>query len=107
MMRPLRTVRDDEKDTLPTAHRAFFRRLLAEASFTLVSAGTMQAGAPRHQGARGIWSTNTAIRPAERELALQAQRAYERTVKDRQQNAGASATAGRASHGSSREHVAQ
>ena len=67
----------------------------------------LQAGAPRHQGARGIWSTNAAIRPAERELALQAQRAYERTVKDWQQNTGASATAGRASDGSSREHVAR
>ena len=45
----------------------------------------LQAGAPRWQGGRGVWSTNDAMRQAERELALQAQRAYERTVKDRQQ----------------------
>jgi hypothetical protein len=32
------------------------------------------------------WSTNKAMRHAERELALQAQRAYERTLKDRQQS---------------------
>jgi hypothetical protein len=47
------------------------------------------------------------MRQAERELALQAQRAYERTVKDWQQNKGASATPGRASHGYSKEHVAR
>jgi hypothetical protein len=52
------------------------------------------------------WSTNNAMRKAERELALQAQRAYERTIKDRRQ-AGASATAGRASSGSSKEQVAR
>ena len=67
----------------------------------------LQAGAPRSQGGRGVWSTNEAMRQAERELALQAQRAYERTVKDWQQNKGASATPGRASHGSSKEHVAR
>jgi hypothetical protein len=33
--------------------------------------------------------------------------AYERTVKDWQQNKGASATPGRASHGSPKEHVAR
>jgi transposase len=66
----------------------------------------LQAGAPRWQGGRGVWSTNDAMRHAERELALQAQRAYERTVKDWQQ-AGASATPGRASSGSSREQVAR
>jgi transposase len=43
----------------------------------------LQAGARRWQGARGIWTTNEAMRQAERELALQAQRAYERTVKGR------------------------
>ena len=47
-----------------------------------------------------------AMRSAERELALQAQRAYERTVADRQQKNGAGATAGRASSGSSKEQVA-
>jgi len=66
----------------------------------------IRAGAPRYQGGRSVWSTNQAMRDAERELALQAQRAYERTIKDRQQ-AGASATAGRASSGSSREQVAR
>ena len=67
----------------------------------------LQAGAPRFRGGRGVWSTNDAMRQAERELALQAQRAYERTVKDWQQNKGASATAGRASSGSSKEQVAR
>ena len=59
----------------------------------------LAAGAPRRQGGRDVWSTNTAMRTAERELALQAQRAYERTVADWQAAAkvGASATPGRAS----------
>jgi transposase len=56
------------------------------------------AGASRSQGARDIWSTNLAMRQAERDLALQAQRAYERTIKDRQaEKVGAGATPGRAS----------
>jgi transposase len=66
----------------------------------------LTAGARRWQGGRHVWSTNDAMRAAERELALQAQHAYERTVKDRQQK-GASATPGRASQGSSKEHVAR
>jgi transposase len=66
----------------------------------------LAAGAPRRQGGHDVWSTNEAKRQAERELALQAQRAYERTVKDWQQ-AGASATPGRASSGSSTEQVAR
>ncbi len=45
----------------------------------------LTAGAPRWQGGRSVWSTNQAMRQAERELALQAQHAYERTVRDRQQ----------------------
>src|SRR4051794_35632083 len=58
----------------------------------------LTAGAPRRQGGRDVWSTNTAMRSAERELALQAQRAYERTVADWQANkVGAGATPGRAS----------
>ena len=58
----------------------------------------LQAGAPRWQGGRDVWSTNEAMRQAERELALQAQRAYERTVRDWQTSkAGAGATPGRAS----------
>ena len=65
----------------------------------------LAAGAPRLQGGRGVWSTNQAMRQAERELALQAQRAYERTVKDWQQKKGASATAGRASSRPSKEQV--
>jgi transposase len=67
----------------------------------------LQAGAARYQGGRGVWSTNDAMRHAERELALQAQRAYERTIQDRQTHTGASATPGRASDGSSREQVAR
>jgi transposase len=67
----------------------------------------LTAGAPRWQGGRGVWSTNEAMRPAERELALQAQRAYERTVRDWQQKKGASATPGRASSGPSRGQVAR
>jgi transposase len=66
----------------------------------------LTAGAPKRQGGRDIWSTNTAMRAAERDLALQAQRAYERTVADWQAK-GASATPGRASQGSSKEHVAR
>ena len=65
----------------------------------------LTAGAPRWQGGRDVWSTNEAMRHAERQLAIRAQRAYERTVKDRQQQQGASATPGRASNGSSKEHV--
>src|SRR4051794_35636238 len=65
------------------------------------------AGAPRWQGGRSVWSTNDAMRQAERELAVQAQRAYERTVRDWQQKKGASATPGRASNGSSRGQVAR
>ena len=58
----------------------------------------LTAGASRWQGGRDVWSTNQAMRQAERELALQAQRAYERTIKDRQaEKVGAGATPGRAS----------
>jgi hypothetical protein len=58
----------------------------------------LTAGAARRQGGRNVWSTNDAMRQAERELALQAQRAYERTVADWQANkVGAGATPGRAS----------
>jgi len=60
------------------------------------------AGAPKYaKTARGIWSTNAAIRQAERQLAKQAEASYERLVKDRQAAApsrkvGASVTAERA-----------
>jgi transposase len=57
------------------------------------------AGAPRYQGGRSVWSTNDAMRRAERELALQAERAYQRTVADWQSTKGAGATPGRASQG--------
>jgi transposase len=67
----------------------------------------LAAGAPRYQGGRSVWSTNKAMRSAERELALQAQRAYERTVSDWQQKKGAGATKGRASSGSSKDQVAR
>jgi transposase len=67
----------------------------------------LQAGAPKLQGGRGVWSTNDAMRRAERELALQAERAYERTVSDWQQKKGASATPGRASSGPSRDQIAR
>ena len=59
----------------------------------------LQAGSERGMVKRGIWSTNDAMRQAERELALQAQRAYERTVADWRSTKGASATPGRASSG--------
>jgi transposase len=60
------------------------------------------AGAPKYaKTARGIWSSNAAIRQAERQLAEQAEASYERLVKDRQAAApsrkvGASVTAERA-----------
>jgi transposase len=67
----------------------------------------LAAGAPRYHGGRDVWSTNNAMRAAERELALQGQRAYERTVRDWQQKKGASATPGRASNGPSKAQVAR
>jgi transposase len=60
------------------------------------------AGAPKYtKTARGIWSTNAAIRQAERQLAAQAETSYKRLVKDQQAGAparkvGASATPERA-----------
>jgi hypothetical protein len=69
----------------------------------------LAAGAPRRQGGRDVWSTNTKMRAAERALALQAQRAYERTVADWQAAAkvGASATPGRASQQPSKSQAAR
>jgi transposase len=71
----------------------------------------LTAGAPRRQGGRDVWSTNTKMRSAERELALQAQRAYERTVADWQAAApakvGASATPGRASQQPAKSQAAR
>jgi transposase len=58
----------------------------------------LRAGAPKGQVKPGIWSANKAMREAERELAHQAERAYERSVRDWQQSVkGAGATPGRAS----------
>jgi transposase len=61
----------------------------------------LKAGAPKGEVERGLWSTNKAMRKAERELARQGERAYERTVADWQAvakaKADANATPGRAS----------
>ena len=60
----------------------------------------LQAGAERGKVKLGIWSANKAIRTAERDLAHQAELAYQRTVADWQAATsakGASATPGRAS----------
>src|SRR5215218_2430217 len=60
------------------------------------------AGAPKYaKTARGVWSSNQAIRQAERELAAQAEASYKRLVTDQQAGAparkvGASATPERA-----------
>ena len=87
---PARTRGEDYAFAQPSLTKKKMRRL------------ELQAGAPRWQGGRGVWATNDAMRHAERELALQAQRAYERTIKDRQPQKGASATPGRASSGPQR-----
>jgi transposase len=61
----------------------------------------LKAGAPKRKGRPGVWSTNQAMRTAERDLAHQAELAYKRTVADWQATAttraGADATQGRAS----------
>jgi hypothetical protein len=62
----------------------------------------LTAGGPKYANtARGVWSSNSAIRQAERQLAEQAEASYKRLVKDRQaaapaRKAGASVTAERA-----------
>src|SRR5215208_380934 len=62
----------------------------------------LTAGAPKYaKTARGVWSTNQAIRQAERELAAQAEASYKRLVTDQRAGAparkvGASATPERA-----------
>jgi hypothetical protein len=70
------------------------------------------AGAPRYTPtAAGIYSANTAVREAERELARQAEVAYARTVRDwhaaQVKNVGASATPGRASNKPSKGKAAR
>ena len=71
----------------------------------------LTAGAPKARGKTNIWSTNDAMRQAERALAEQAQQAYERTVADWQAAApakvGASATPGRASQQPSKGQAAR
>ena len=72
----------------------------------------IRAGAPKRKGVRrGTWAANAAIRSAERELALQAEVAYKRTVADWQrtqaQRKGAGATPGRASSGPSSGQAAR
>jgi transposase len=61
----------------------------------------LSAGAPKARGTTAIWSTNDAMRHAERALAEQAELAYKRNVADwqatRPTKAGASATQGHAS----------
>jgi transposase len=60
------------------------------------------AGAPKYaKTARGVWSSNQAIRQAERQLAAQAEASYKRMIQDQQAGAptrkvGASATPERA-----------
>jgi hypothetical protein len=60
------------------------------------------AGVPKYaKSARGIWSSNVAIREAERQLAEQAEASYKRLILDQQAGAparkvGASATPERA-----------
>jgi transposase len=70
------------------------------------------AGAERYTpAATGIWSANSAVRQAERELARQAETAYTRTVRDwqatRAKRVGASATPGRASNRPSKGKAAR
>jgi len=73
------------------------------------------AGAPKFPGRTGIWSTNLAMRQAERKLAEQAELAYRNTVRDWQATqtkrqtveVGASATKGRASNKPSKGKAAR
>jgi hypothetical protein len=73
------------------------------------------AGAPKYQGRSNIWSTNDAMRQAERALAEQAEHAYPNTVRDWQAaqtkkpavEVGASATKGRASNRPSKGKAAR
>jgi transposase len=81
------------------------RHALVEATWSLVrQPGPLAAFYSRVKARRGA---SIAIVAVARKLALQAQRAYERTVADWQQKKGAGATPGRASSGSSKEQVAR
>jgi hypothetical protein len=73
------------------------------------------AGAPKYQGRSNIWSTDVAMRQAERALAKQAELAYRNTVRDWQAaqakkpaiEVGASATKGHASNKPSKGKAAR
>jgi transposase len=73
------------------------------------------AGAPKYQARSNIWSTNNAMREAERALAEQAEHAYKNAVRDWQAaqtkkptvEVGASATTGRASNKPSKGKAAR
>ncbi len=69
------------------------------------------AGAPKYQGRSNIWSTNDAMRKAERALAEQAEHAYRNTVRDwhatQARKTGASATTGHASNRPSKGKAAR
>jgi transposase len=72
----------------------------------------LTAGAPSSRGIKtGLWAANAAMRQAERELAHQAETAYQRTVRDWQTTGpakvGASATLGRASNRPSKGKAAR
>ena len=67
---------------LLSAHARRGLRLRAAVADHQEDAPPLAAGAPHRQGGRDVWSTNKAMRHAERALVLQAQRAYERTVAD-------------------------
>ena len=69
-------------------------------------------GAPSRKGTKsGLWAANSAMRQAERGLALQAEAAYKRTVRDwhaaQAKRKGAGATSGRASRGPSSGQAAR
>jgi transposase len=85
----LLTKQEDYAYSQPSLTRKKLRRL------------ELLAGAPKGEGGAAVWSTNKAMRQAERALAAQAERAYERSVRDWQARApkksGAGATPGRAS----------
>jgi transposase len=70
----------------------------------------LRAGAPKGAAVPGTWAANKAMREAERELARQAEVAYERTVADWQRalaKKGASVTPGRASNRPSKGKAAR
>jgi transposase len=86
----------------------------AQPSLTKKKLGQLEitAGAPRYAPkAAGIYSANTAVRQAERELARQAEVAYARTVRDwhaaQANRVGARATPGRASNKPSKGKAAR